>query len=89
MRHLDQRKRSCVRVRGPRKLNVAVFKGFYDTHTQPVSVSYKHAKRCVRSVYIRKQGLAYFSYAEMLTRMRVLHKDEICFTSMDAILKQL
>ena len=38
-------------VQGPRKLNVAVFKGFYDTQTQPVSVSLKNAKNCVRSMY--------------------------------------
>ena len=38
-------------VQGPRKLNVAVFKGFYDTQTQPVSVSLKNAKSCVRSMY--------------------------------------
>ena len=68
-------------VQGPRKLNVAVFKGFYDTQTQPVSVSLKNAKSCVRSMYIHKQWLAYFSYTETGTCMRVLHKDEICFTS--------
>ena len=40
------------------------FKGFYDMHMQPFSVSYMHAKRRVRDVYIRKQWLAYFSYTE-------------------------
>ena len=29
-------------------------KGFYDTHAQLTSVWYKHAKRRVRYVYIRK-----------------------------------
>ena len=43
---------ACMR---PRKLYVAVMKGLYDTHTQLVSVSYIHAKCCVRYVYIREQ----------------------------------
>ena len=60
-------------------------KGFYNMHAQLTSVSYIHAKRRVRYVYIRKHWLAYFSYTEMVTCMRVLHEDEICFTSMEAI----
>ena len=76
---------SCVRVWDPRKLHVSVyenaqtifswflplFKGLYDTHTQPASISYRHAKRCMRFVHIRKQYLAYFSYTETVMRMRV------------------
>ena len=100
--HLDLRKCSCVRVVDPRKQHVFVyenaqtiiswllpaFKGFYDTHAQLTSVSYKHAKRRLRYMYIRKQRLAHFSYTETVTCMRVLHNDEISFTSMDAILKR-
>ena len=57
-------------------------------HTaQLTSVSYIHAKRSVRYVYARKHWLAYFLYMETVTRMRALHKEEICFTSMDAIFK--
>ena len=99
---LDQRKRSCVRVVDPQKLQVSVYKNaqtifswllpglkdYYNTPTQPVSVSPRHAKRCMRYVYICKQRLVHFSYTEAVTCMRVLHKDEICFTLMDAILKQ-
>ena len=55
---------------------------------QLTSVTYKHAKRCVRYVYIRKHWLAYFSYTETITCMRFFHEDEICFTSMDAIFKR-
>ena len=40
----------------------ASLKGFSYTHTQPVSVSNRHAKRCMRYVHILKQRLAYFSY---------------------------
>ena len=102
VRHLDQQKRSCVRVVDPWKQHISVYKnvqtifsrlllglkGYYDTHMQPVSVSPRHAKHCMRYVYKRKQRLAHFLYTETVTCMRVLHKDEICFTSMDAILKQ-
>ena len=79
---LSLQKRSCVRVWDPQKLHVSVyenvrtivswlllaFKGLYDTHTQPVSVSYIHAKRCVHYVHIRKHWLAYFSYTETVIR---------------------
>ena len=44
---------------------------------------------CVHYVHVRKQWVAYFLYTEMLTRMHVLHEDDICFTSMDAIFKWL
>ena len=102
MRHLDQRKRSCVRVWDPRKLHVTMyenaqtivswllpkFKGFYNTHAQLASVSYKYAKRRLRYVYMRKHWLAHFSYTETVTCMHVLRNDEICFTSMDDILKR-
>ena len=102
VRHWDQWKCSCVHVVDPRKQHVLVyenvqtiiswllpaFKGFYDTHAQLTSVSYKHAKRRLRYMYIRKQRLAHFSYTETVTCMRVLHNDEISFTSMDAILKR-
>ena len=68
----------CMRVWDPWKLNVSVyenagkivswmllaFKGFYNTHTQPVSMSYRHEKRCMRHLHIRKQWLAYFLYTE-------------------------
>ena len=65
-----------------------LFKGLYDTHTQPVSASYRHAKRCVRYVNTRKQYSAYFSYTETVTHVRVWDDDEIRFTSMGAIFKQ-
>ena len=45
-------------------------------------------KRRVCYVYILKHWLAYFSYTETVTYMRVLHEDEICFTSMDAFFKR-
>ena len=84
MRHLDPRKPSLVRVWCPRKLYVSVyvswlllsFKGFYDMHTQAVSVSYRHAKRCVHYVHVyansdrrifltRKRRHACMSYIRM------------------------
>ena len=72
----------------PRKLHVSVyknaqtiiswlllaFKGVYNTHIQPVSVSYIPVKRCMRYVHIRKQWLAYVSYTETVKRVHVLHK---------------
>ena len=64
-----------------RSCMLPVFKGMYDTHTQLASVSYRHAKRCVHCVHICKYWLAYFSYTETVTRLRVLHKDEICWMS--------
>ena len=96
MCHLDPRKRSCVHVWDPGKLHVSVsenaptivswllpaFKGLNETHSQPDSMSYMHAK-----VHIRKHWLAYFLYTETVIRMHVLHEDEICFSSMDAIFK--
>ena len=48
----------------------------------------KHAKCHARYVYIRKHWLAGFPYTETVTRMRILHEDEICFTSMDAFFKR-
>ena len=62
-------------------MSMPALKGFYDMHAQLPSVSYIHAKRRVLYVYIRKHCLAYFSYTETLTRMRVLQEDEIWFTS--------
>ena len=52
------------------------FKGFYDMHTQAVSVSYRHAKRCVHYVHVyansdrrifltRKRRHACMSYIRM------------------------
>ena len=69
------------------QLIVAAIEGLYDTHTQPASASYRHAKRCVRYVHTRKQYLAYFSYTETVTRVRIWDEDEIRFTSMGAIFK--
>ena len=64
------------------------FKGLYDTHTHYTLCSFHviHTRKtlcaCIKKhVYnLRKQWLAYFSYTEMLIRLRVLHDDEICFT---------
>ena len=71
----------CVRkCANNRQMIDAGIQRFYNTHAQLASVSYKHAKRCVRYVYICKHWLPYFSYTETVTRMRVLHEDEICFT---------
>ena len=58
-----------------------------ERRVQLTSIWYKHAKRRVRYVYIRKHLLAYFLYSETLTRMRVLQEDDICFTLMVAIFK--
>ena len=55
---------ACLRVRkcaNNRQLMLLALKGFYDTHAQLTSVSYIHAKRRVRYVYIRKHWLVYFS----------------------------
>ena len=63
---LDQWKCSWVCVVDPRKQQVSVYKneqtifswllpglkGYYDMHTQPVYVSPRHAKRCMRYMYI-------------------------------------
>ena len=97
MHHLDQQKRSCMCVWDPWKLHVSVYenaqtiiswllpalKGFYDTHMHPVSVSHRHANRCVRYVYLSKHWLDYFLYTKTVKCMRFLHEDEIFFTSMD------
>ena len=80
---------ACFRIQkcaNNRQLMVVIIQRFvwhayiHTTHCV-LSMSYIHAKHCVRYVYnIRKQWLAYFSYTEMLIRLRVLHDDEICFT---------
>ena len=67
-----------------------MLKGFYDTHAQLayVPVSYKHAKRRVNYVYIRKHWMAYFSYTETVTHMRGLHDGKIRYASMNVIFKR-
>ena len=66
------------------QLMLIAFKGFYDMHTQPIS-----ARKALCALRVYKQTLiGVFSYIETVIGMRVLHDDEICFTSMDAIFKR-
>ena len=71
-----------------RLLNVAGVERFSDTHMQPLSVSDRHAKCCVRYIRMCKQYLAYFSYTETVKCMRVWDEDDICFTLMNIVFKQ-
>ena len=57
-------------------------------HTQLASVCV-FTRKTLHALHIHTQTLiGIFWYTEMVTHMLALHKDEIYFTSMDAILKQ-